>query len=258
MNYFKILENASVTNKYYIWYIKICQTAEKRALPSDQYKEKHHIVPKSLNLGGTKDARNLVLLTAREHYLVHRLLPKFLKDETHKKKMKYAFWYLSTRNINYIPSSRTYEVARKELIRCIKERNDSYETRCKKARPGKLNGMYGKTHSPEVKEKLSRLRTEQLTGKTYEELYGEEKALLLKEDRSAKLKAYISNNPTARQGKNNANAKTFELTDPEGKVYQVTGNIKSFCKDHGLSVYYIINVAKKRKMSYNGWTARYI
>lgn len=36
------------------------------------YYENHHILPKCL--GGTNDKENLVLLTAREHYLCHKLL----------------------------------------------------------------------------------------------------------------------------------------------------------------------------------------
>lgn len=38
------------------------------------YYEKHHIIPKSL--GGSNESNNLVLLTAREHYLCHWLLVK--------------------------------------------------------------------------------------------------------------------------------------------------------------------------------------
>jgi hypothetical protein len=42
------------------------------------YKEKHHIVPRCL--GGTNDAKNLVELTAEEHYVVHQLLVKIHPD----------------------------------------------------------------------------------------------------------------------------------------------------------------------------------
>ena len=36
------------------------------------YYEKHHILPKCL--GGNNDKENLVLLTAKEHYVCHKLL----------------------------------------------------------------------------------------------------------------------------------------------------------------------------------------
>ena len=44
------------------------------------YYEKHHIKPRSLN-GSDKD-NNLVLLTAKEHYLCHWLLVKLYKKDT--------------------------------------------------------------------------------------------------------------------------------------------------------------------------------
>ncbi len=51
-------------------------------------------------------------------------------------------------------------------------------------RTGKNNGMYGKQHSVETKQKLRN----RLKGKTYEELYGEEKAKELKRNYSQKMK----------------------------------------------------------------------
>ncbi len=68
----------------------------------------------------------------------------------------------------------------------------------KKARPGELNGMYGKTHSKNTKEKLSLVPVETFKGKTYEEIYGIEKAVELKKLRSKSLKGKnnsFKNNP---------------------------------------------------------------
>ena len=39
-----------------------------------KYTEIHHIIPKCM--GGTDDKSNLVKLTAREHYIAHKLLTK--------------------------------------------------------------------------------------------------------------------------------------------------------------------------------------
>lgn len=78
---------------------------------------------------------------------------------------------------------------------------DLEELRKSKTR-GALNGMYGKTHTREVKEKLSEMKKKlvgelhphygkpsPLQGKTYEEMYGIEKALKLKQAKSLKMKA---------------------------------------------------------------------
>jgi hypothetical protein len=57
-------------NKYTIWYYSIISNRQNN--PSDGYTEKHHIIPKSL--GGSNKKENLVNLTAREHFVCHRLL----------------------------------------------------------------------------------------------------------------------------------------------------------------------------------------
>lgn len=49
---------------------------------------------------------------------------------------------------------------------------------------GKDNGMYGKTHPPEVKNKLSALASDRFKGKSYSEMYGEDRANKLKKIRS--------------------------------------------------------------------------
>ena len=52
-----------------------------------KYVEKHHIIPKSL--GGNNRKENLVNLSAREHFICHRLLVKMLNGDA-KNKMIYA------------------------------------------------------------------------------------------------------------------------------------------------------------------------
>ncbi len=53
--------------------------SEHREKYTGHYYERHHIVPRCL--GGTDDSDNLVLLTAREHFLVHWLLTKIYPEE---------------------------------------------------------------------------------------------------------------------------------------------------------------------------------
>jgi hypothetical protein len=53
------------------------------------YYEEHHVVPKCL--GGTDSADNLVALTAREHFLIHKLLTKLYPDND---KIVFAAWMM--------------------------------------------------------------------------------------------------------------------------------------------------------------------
>jgi len=96
---------------YQTIYDNLIHKAQNRQLVG--YTERHHIIPKSL--GGSNKKDNLVHLTAREHYVAHRLLVKIYKPvggEAHKK-MVYAMWFLSKTLVEQRKiSSRAYETAR--------------------------------------------------------------------------------------------------------------------------------------------------
>ena len=93
----------------------------------DGYKERHHIIPKSL--GGSNDSSNLVDLTAREHFVAHFLLAKLHGGNQ---------WSSIKRmrgNDDFYINSRLYEVARREAAKATSLRfkgvAKSEETRAK-------------------------------------------------------------------------------------------------------------------------------
>lgn len=59
---------------YQAIYDKLIARALIRELKSDEYYESHHILPRCL--GGSDDRKNLVNLTAREHFIAHLCLVK--------------------------------------------------------------------------------------------------------------------------------------------------------------------------------------
>lgn len=61
-------------NKYTRWYLELIEYKKHRRLSETVYTEKHHILPKSL--GGDNSEDNLVVLTAKEHFVAHLLLSK--------------------------------------------------------------------------------------------------------------------------------------------------------------------------------------
>jgi len=128
----------------------------------------------------------------------------------------------------------------------------------KKANYGSKNGMYRKTHSDEVKQDSSERATKTFKGKSYEQLYGEEKATSLRNSRSEHMKSHLAANPDKRLGSVNPNAKSYEFISPAGEVFVTTGNLKTFCKENGLRCDSIINVLKGREPEHRGWKARYI
>jgi hypothetical protein len=90
---------------------------ESRKLQKKQklnYFENHHIIPKCMGGGDSKE--NLVLLTAKEHYMCHRLLCVIYPSNS---KLAYAMFCMTWLGVNnqyrYIPSARIFESIRKEF-----------------------------------------------------------------------------------------------------------------------------------------------
>lgn len=88
-------------------YNQIIDRAKTRQI--EGYVEKHHIVPKCL--GGNDEKENIVQLTAREHFLCHRLLVEIYPNS---EKLWYALFLMSIgkqkeKTKHYVISSRTYE-----------------------------------------------------------------------------------------------------------------------------------------------------
>ena len=72
---------------------QIIERAQNRTL--EGYSELHHILPKCL--GGNDDKNNLIKLTAREHFIIHKIL-NILHPEIEG--LRYAVWIFVTFNDN--------------------------------------------------------------------------------------------------------------------------------------------------------------
>lgn len=90
MKYIEVVRSIALDNKYTRWYCSLVANAIQRDI-CEGYIERHHVLPKSFKLGGEKDKKNLVLLTAREHFVCHWLLTKMFDSESElSKKMQQA------------------------------------------------------------------------------------------------------------------------------------------------------------------------
>ena len=88
-------------------YKAIIEMAASRSVDACGYYERHHIKPRSM--GGSDDASNIAILTAREHYICHWLLYKI-----HRNRQMASAWFFmrcSSNGMRYV--SRTFEYARK-------------------------------------------------------------------------------------------------------------------------------------------------
>ena len=146
MNYIKIYKDLCRSRK------SMCRSK------SEYYYEKHHIKPKWL--GGDDSDDNLVLLTAREHYISHYLLFMHYKDKSSasafhimnvscnmeyrdsKKYEQVRIWQSNNLKGDKNPSKRL-EVRRKISEGVSGVKNGMYGMK------GELNPFYGMKHSDE-------------------------------------------------------------------------------------------------------------
>jgi len=155
-------------SRYYDWYVSLCESRRvlNRVKGDGNYYESHHIIPKWL--GGKNHLSNLVLFTAREHYLAHYFLFLHLKDRSSSA----AFHIMNKSVNNEYRDSRKYEEVRKFQSVIISGENNpakNKNTRMKISfavsgekngmfgRTGKLNPFYNKTHSDEFIERKKML-----------------------------------------------------------------------------------------------------
>ncbi|MNF70690.1 NUMOD3 motif (2 copies) [compost metagenome] len=102
-------------------YDALVEKAKVRGLDKTEiegYFEKHHILPRCQ--GGTDDQENLVLLTAREHYIAHILLWKIYPSDSN---LFHAAWMMSNRSLQN-RNSRVYAMLREEHARILSSRSE--------------------------------------------------------------------------------------------------------------------------------------
>ena len=148
-------------NKYTDWYNSLIAKAKTKNLSkktSDIYLELHHIVPRSIN--GSNSPDNLVLLSAKEHFVAHKLLTK-MTTGIDKRKMSMALFCMVTANrsgkVKKIVSSNAYQKIRSEYTKLV---------------IGKNHFNYGIVRSEETKNKIRAAREKQspLSKEHYEHL----------------------------------------------------------------------------------------
>jgi hypothetical protein len=156
-------------NKYSSWYFSIVEKASTRGwtkIAAPVYTESHHVIPKSILKNN-----ETVLLTAREHFICHLLLPKMMVEKN-KNKMLHALWKIShhMKDLRKLKiKSSTYSELKKQFsemmsINNVGKNNPAYGLKgnkhpafgykhtqnhkkyIKDLMSGKNNPMYGKQH----------------------------------------------------------------------------------------------------------------
>lgn len=172
-------------NKYTKCYFSIIDNSLSRVLTC--YTEKHHIVPRSL--GGDDNTQNIAILTAREHFICHLLLPKMVTGVA-RRNMSFAIWSMLNRDHSknksrYRITSHLYELLKKKVAQASSDLHRgkivSADTRRKisEKATGRPSKQKGTIRSDAIREKMSKSVSETykngrapnsgMTGRTHSE-----------------------------------------------------------------------------------------
>ena len=232
MNYQKIYE--SIINK---------AKSENRKKHNGTYYENNHIKPRCLNGGEEKE--NKVLLTAKEHFICHKLLLKIYPNSAGLNYAYYAMVYFPSnyRKDKIKFSSRDYEYA-KELFIEAKSKTPAWNKglfglyKCSQKTKNKLselssgenNGMHNKKHTKEAKEKISKANSGENNG----------------------IKKMVKINPDIIKGKNNHASKEYKITTPNNEIIIIKG-LRKFCEDNNLFHSNMIKVANGKQKHHRNY-----
>jgi hypothetical protein len=189
-------------------YLKIYNRIVERATNRDVlgYVENHHVIPKCL--GGDNKKSNIVSLTAKEHYICHKLLCEIYPNES---KLKYAFWRMCNvanneyQERNYKVSAKVYSRIKDEISSITSKRTKNYSVEMRKligekvskklkGRPSGKKGISKPEHSEWMKE------NNPFRGKTHSEEHIQKLREVNSEPKSEEHKNNISkNSPNNKQ-----------------------------------------------------------
>lgn len=153
--------------KYTKWYWNII---EKRTLEAPEgYCEKHHIIPKFM--GGNNKKENLILVTGREHYILHLLLMKILRKSGDKLLYRKSVYSVFCFTIHYhrqrcVIPSKIVEALRKEMsnLNIGRKHDDKAKQKMKEnhwLKNGGVHPLLGKNHREASINKMRLSRTKQ-------------------------------------------------------------------------------------------------
>lgn len=250
-------------NKYSKMYYKIIKYYRENPL-TEGYFERHHIIPKSL--GGSNDQSNIVVLTAKAHFVCHHLLTKMTSGQD-KIKMVHAFWRMIHAPQHSQPiTAKVYQVIKEQRAKTLS-----------KEMLGKNNRFYGKKHSVNSKKLMSQRAKERV------EKYGAPKGgwkvgnkpwnFGLNKDTNLSVKKISEskkreNNPMfGKSGKDHPNTIGFTLYNNQNKEVKKFDSRRSFneyCRENDLPFNGLYRTLKSKKpykdgskngmyKPYNGW-----
>jgi len=166
---------------------------------------KHHIIPK--HMGGTNDPENLVEVTIEKHAELHKQL---WEDLGHWEDM--IAWQMLSGQI-----TKAYAIKKAQ----------SFGAKSRKKRFGNENHFYGKKHSQDTIDLISKKKIGSIPGNKN------------------------------KFGDQNTQSRLWEITYPNGETVKVKG-LMEFCRKNGLTYQAMGQVAKGKYKQHKGYSCKEI
>ena len=226
-------------------------TTRGRFACGDEYKERHHIVPRCM--GGTNDKDNLIDLYAREHFEAHRLLALENPDNDD---LEYAWWMMcnakNKKQKRYIVTAEEYEEAKRRIAKTLS-----------KNMAGEGNNFFGKHHSEEQKKKWSETRKDNVRSEDAIKKQSETcKTVFLGSGNNFFGKHHSEEQKKkwseTRKGAKNPSAKPICQFDIDFKPIRCWTHIKSATSELNIGNYSIGSCCANKQKSAGGYKWKYL
>jgi len=202
------------------------------------YYESHHITPKSM--GGGNGAENLILLTAREHFICHWLLTKMcLNQEDHYKMLCALNRMIGSGNYQGVAEqSHQFEKARKERSLFLSRRMT-----------GSSNPMFGTTWD-QGRRNLYETYTNR--GKTFSEeekilVYGDRIGATRSEETKVKISQALAGKPKTAEHIAKVQASRVDFTHSEEARQKISEANKGRIKSENTRAKYHATIAAQKE-----------
>jgi len=237
--------------------------SENRKKKCGVYYENHHITPKCL--GGTNNKMNLVLLTAKEHFICHKLLVEIYPTNILLMKALFMMTRVRKTDRNYRVSSREYDrmkIAHSKIISVMRSGcKHSEETKNKyfKNRQGKNNSNFGNVGSKNsnfghimpdhVKESLSKIhKGKVISEETKNKLSIAHKGKMHSEETRKKMQNWHKEHPMIQEEKSKRSKRALgDKNKMFGKHHSIETKMKISAANKGKII--IVSDSTKVKLS---------
>jgi hypothetical protein len=210
------------------------------------YLENHHIIPKCM--GGSDDSSNLVKLTPREHFIIHKILTILYPSNS---KLHFAVWAMSNQlegkyfKRNYKIGSREYQRIKENFINRISEsmkgdNNPSRKYQIKEStRKKQSNFQKERFKDPNERSKCNAFLN------------------LNEEEREERLKVWSDCKKGSNNGRYKYDKKVAKLDKKTGEVLEIFEGVRD-THSYGYNSKYVIIVCNSGKGSHKGFKWKWL